>query len=210
MMKMKNTALTALLIFCATNIFGSPQGLENISIRANSKNSLLIQMTNVEQAEIEVTIKDERGITLHQESFKQDGLVQRSYNLNALPAGTYSLIVGSEKLLKVQSFSKEKGMVKLDAKNTQTIIHPTFRKHSQFVDLNMLCNWNERVSLSIHDSEGNLIYTEMVKPDGTLARRFNLSDLKKDSYSITVGIESDIINQEFNELIEWTPAVAAR
>jgi|GEM_PF-756840 len=210
MMKMKNTALTALLIFCVTNIVGSPQGLNDITISANSKNSLAIQMTNAKQAEIEVTIKDERGVTLHQESFKQDGLVQRSYNLNALPAGNYSLIVGSEKLLKIQSFTKVDGTIKLDTQDTQTIIEPTFRKHSQFVDLNMLCNWNERVSLSIHDSEGHLIYNEMVKPEGTLSRRFNLSDLEQDSYSITVGIESEMINQEFNKLIEWTPAVAAR
>jgi len=209
-MKMKNTALTALLIFCVTNIVGSPQGLNDITISANSKNSLAIQMTNAKQAEIEVTIKDERGVTLHQESFKQDGLVQRSYNLNALPAGNYSLIVGSEKLLKIQSFTKVDGTIKLDTQDTQTIIEPTFRKHSQFVDLNMLCNWNERVSLSIHDSEGHLIYNEMVKPEGTLSRRFNLSDLEQDSYSITVGIESEMINQEFNKLIEWTPAVAAR
>jgi hypothetical protein len=74
----------------------------------------------------------------------------------------------------------------------------------------MLCNWNEQVSVSIHDSEGHLIYSETVQPEGTLSRRFNLSDLKKDSYSITVGIENEMINQEFIELIEWTPALAAR
>jgi len=116
-------------------------------------------MTNEKNTEIEVTIKDEKGVTIHQESFKQSGLVQKQYNLKALPAGNYTIVVGSDKMLKVQSFTKVDGIIKLSAEEEQTIFQPTFRKHSQFIDLNMLCNWNEKVSLSIHDSEGRLIYT---------------------------------------------------
>jgi biopolymer transport protein ExbD len=209
-MKTKNNALVALLIFCATNSIAAPQGLKDISVRASSQNALALQMTNEKNTEIEVTIKDEQGVTIHQESFKQSGLVQKQYNLKALPSGNYTIVVGSDKMLKVQSFTKVDGVIKLSAEAEQTIFQPTFRKHSQFIDLNMLCNWNEKVSLSIHDSEGRLIYTEMVKPEGTLERRFNLSNLKEDSYSITVGIENQMVNQEFSELVEWTPTIAYR
>lgn len=209
-MKTKNNALAALLIFCATNSIAAPQGLKEISLRVSSQNALALQMTNEKNSEIEVTIKNEEGVTVHQESFKQSGLVQKQYNLKALPAGKYTIVVGFDKMLKVQSFTKVDGGIKLAEAAQHTIFQPTFRRHSQFIDLNMLCNWNEKVSLSIHDSEGRLIYTEMVKPEGTLERRFNLSNLKEDSYSITVGIENQMVNKEFSELIEWTPTVAYR
>jgi len=209
-MKIKITALTALLIFCVTNIVGRPQEINDLTVRANSKNSLAIEMTTEDEEEIEITINDEKGITLHQESFKQSGLVQRGYNLHALPAGNYTVVVGSKKVLKIQSFTKVDGAISVSSQSAETIIEPTFRRHSQFIDLNMLCNWNEKVSLSINDSEGRLIYTETVKPEGTLQRRFNLSELKKDSYSIRVGIEGKRVNKEFIELVEWTPALAAR
>ena len=209
-MKTKNNALAALLIFCATNSIATPQGLKDISVKASSQNALALQMTNEKNTEIEVTIKDEKGLTIHQESFKQSGLVQKQYNLKALPNGSYTMLVGSNKMLKVQSFTKVDGFIKLSAEAEQTIFQPTFRKHSQFIDLNMLCNWNEKVSLSIHDSEGRLIYTEMVKPEGTLERRFNLSNLREDSYSITIGIENQMVNQEFSEIVNWTPTVAYR
>ncbi len=209
-MKTKNNALAALLIFCATNSIAAPQGLKEISLRASSQNALALQMTNEKNSEIEVTIKNEEGVTVHQESFKQSGLVQKQYNLKALPAGKYTIVVGFDKMLKVQSFTKVDGVIKLAESAQHTIFQPTFRRYSQFIDLNMLCNWNEKVSLSIHDSEGRLIYSEMVKPEGTLERRFNLSNLKEDSYSITVGIENQMVNKEFSELIEWTPTVAYR
>jgi hypothetical protein len=74
----------------------------------------------------------------------------------------------------------------------------------------MLCNWDQEVSLTIHDSEGHLIYNETIQPVESLQRRFNLSMLKEDSYSITVGLKSPMINQEFMKLLNWAPAIAAR
>ena len=92
----------------------------------------------------------------------------------------------------------------------KTIVKPTFRQHAQYVDLNMLCNWNDEVVLQMTDSEGRILYTETIQVEGSaLQRRFNLSELAADSYSISVRLQNAPLNREFSELIKWSPKLAA-
>ena len=188
----------------------NPKDLSDLKIRSENRNSFVLELTNDSELDIKVTLKNKEGITIYSDNLEQPGLIQQRYSLRELPSGIYTLVVASENVLKIQSISKSEGRVEVNTEALQTVIQPTFHQHSHYLDLNMLCNWDQEVSLTIRDSEGHLIYDETVRPEESLQRRFNLSILKEGSYSITVGLSSPMVNQEFMKLIKWSPAIAPR
>ena len=209
-MRKTKTTFMAIAILCLMSMIGMSKNLSDLTIKTEGKSFFLLEFTNDSDLNVKVTLKNKDGVTIHNAILRQPGLIQKRYNLQKLPSGIYTLVVASEGVLKIQSFSKNEEGIDINAETLQTVIQPTFRQHSDFLDLNMLCNWDQEVSLTIHDSEGHLIYNETIQPVESLQRRFNLSMLKEDSYSITVGLKSPMINQEFMKLLNWAPAIAAR
>jgi hypothetical protein len=187
----------------------SAKDLSDLSIKSEGRSTFLLELTNDSELDIKATLKNNEGVTIHYVNLSQPGIIQQRYNLQDLPFGTYTLVVASESVLKIQSIFKNEQGIEVNTEALQTVIQPTYRQHSDFLDLNMLCNWNQEVSLTIRDSEGHLIYNEtIVQPEESLQRRFDLSMLKEDSYSITVGLSSAMVNQEFMKLLKWSPAIA--
>jgi hypothetical protein len=187
----------------------SAKDLSDLSIKSEGRSTFLLELTNDSELDIKATLKNNEGVTIHYDNLSQPGIIQQRYNLQDLPFGTYTLVVASESVLKIQSIFKNEQGIEVNTEALQTVIQPTYRQHSDFLDLNMLCNWNQEVSLTIRDSEGHLIYNEtIVQPEESLQRRFDLSMLKEDSYSITVGLSSAMVNQEFMKLFKWSPAIA--
>jgi hypothetical protein len=187
----------------------SAKDLSDLSIKSEGRSTFLLELTNDSELDIKATLKNNEGVTIHYDNLSQPGIIQQRYNLQDLPFGTYTLVVASESVLKIQSIFKNEQGIEVNTEALQTVIQPTYRQHSDFLDLNMLCNWNQEVSLTIRDSEGHLIYNEtIVQPEESLQRRFDLSMLKEDSYSITVGLSSAMVNQEFMKLLKWSPAIA--
>jgi hypothetical protein len=187
----------------------SAKDLSDLSIKSEGRSTFLLELTNDSELDIKATLKNNEGVTIHYDNLSQHGIIQQRYNLQDLPFGAYTLVVASEKVLKIQSIFKNERGIEVNTEALQTVIQPTFRQHSDYLDLNMLCNWDQEVSLTIRDSEGHLIYNEtIVQPEESLQRRFDLSMLKEDSYSITVGLNSAMVNQEFMKLLKWSPALA--
>lgn len=209
-MKKRNIALAGILILSLFGTQSTAQQSEKLTLNANQENSLSLKMTNHDTGKIEIMICDERGTPLYEESIIKQGAISRSFNLRQLPQGKYSLLIGKGRDLDIAAFSKENNKILLAENKMKTIVKPTFRQHAQYVDLNMLCNWNDEVVLQMTDSEGRILYTETIQVEGSaLQRRFNLSELAADSYSISVRLQNAPLNREFSELIKWSPKLAA-
>lgn len=200
----------AIAMFCLMSMIGMSKNLSDLTIKPQGRSSFLLELTNDSNSVIKLSLKNNEGVTIYSDILNQPGWIEQRYNLQELPFGVYTLVVASESVLKIQTISKNTQGIEVDAEALQTVIQPTFRQHSDYLDLNMLCNWDLEVSLTIHDSEGHLIYNETLLPEENLQRRFDLSMLKEDSYSITVGLNNPMVNQEFMKLLKWSPSIASR
>lgn len=201
-MNIKIKFLTVILCFCTLIIKAGDKSILTVKVAENS--SLVLQLSNVKEAQIQVTLKDLYGVTLHDETLMQHNLDLRKYNLQELPSGSFSLIVAYDDVIKIQPIKKENDVILIEEDKVQTIFRPTFRQHDTYVDLNMLCLSDKKLTIMIEDDKGQIIYSEVNQPKGTLEKRFNLSKLAEGSYSFSVRFSGHILNREFKEKFQWS------
>lgn len=208
-MKLKNKLFTLLLLLSFTSMTTSAKDVSVITIFSTDKNSFILRLSNTTAEQIQVTLKDNEGAILHEETIMQSGLKNRKYNLRNLPLGKYLLMVAYDDVIKVQPIKKENKILKIEAEEMQTIFQPTFTSHPEHIDLDMPCLTDAKVLLKIMDKDGNVIYKEKTQSNGRLKRRFDLSQLEEGDYIFYVKVIDTLINEGFSELIHWSPSLDA-
>lgn len=206
----KSKFLLTIAILCFTGMVAVAGNAPVFSVKVVDPNAFLLQLTDVEQAQIQITLRDANGATLHTETLKQNRVDQRKYDIKELPAGNYSLIVAYDAVIKIQPIKKGFDTLEIDAVDLQTVFQPVIRQNSAHLYLDMLClSEDVEISLAIKDAEGRVIYDEVVQPKGALQKRFNLSRLGKGTYTFTVGVVDTVLIKEFNKTIEWSPTISS-
>ncbi|MFT4666959.1 MAG: hypothetical protein ACI9XB_003927 [Gammaproteobacteria bacterium] len=204
---MKSKILITTVMLCFASMVSMAEDLSVFSVKVADKSSFVLKLTNIKQAKIQVTLKDEKGATLYNETLMQASLDQKKYDIGKLSSGNYTLVVAYDAVIKVQPIKKGK-VLEIEAEDLQTIFQPCIRQHSQYLDLDMLCLSDLKISLKITDVDGNVIYKELVQPKGSLQRRFNFSTLEYGLYSFTLIIEDPVLYKEFSETIVLSPVIA--
>jgi len=179
------------------------------SVKNAGTNGISLQLTNVIETQIQVSIKDLNGVTLYDDTLSKHKINHRKYDLRNLPIGSYSVIVTYDKMMKIQKIKKQHNSIKIEKDTVQTIFKPTFNEHSDYLDLNILSLSKQNIYLKIEDDEGRIIYTNQNQINGSYQKRFNLSQLQEGSYIFTVEFIKDNINKEFTKSINWVPSIAA-
>ena len=208
-MKIRSKVLIATAMLCLVSMITMANEQPIFSIEIASKNTIALQLANVNEPQVQVTLKDSYGVVLHDEILTESSVNHRKYDFQNLPVGSYVLMVAYDDVIKVQSINKGYKTLEIEADNLQTIFLPAFRQHSEYVDVNMLYFADMKVSVKMRDSEGHVIYNERIESKGTFKKRFNLSQLDAGTYTFTFEIDGAVINKEFKQSINWSPALVA-
>jgi len=208
-MKIKSKILIVTAMLCLVSMIAMANELPVFSVKIADKNSIIVQLTDVNQPQIQVTLKDAYGIILHDETLTESNVNHRRYDFRNLPTGSYTLMVTYDDVVKVQSINKGYKRLEIEANDLQTIFRPVFRQHSEFVDINMLYFADMNVFFKMRDSEGRVIYNERIKEKGTFKKRLNLSKLDGGFYTLSFEIDGVVINEKFKQYINWLPGIAA-
>jgi len=206
-MKIQIKFLVVTAILCFATVITKA---EKFSIKVAGNHSFILKLSDINTDQIVVRLDDSKGISVYEENLSMEKPIRRKYDLHELPEGTYHLFVIYNKITKVQTIEKTYEMLDISSDDQQTIFQPIFRQHEQFLDMDMLCLSEMNVSISIHDSQGNIIYDESSdKYHGSFAKRFNLSLLSGGSYSFTVSVQNGQVQKNFSEIVEWAPALSS-
>jgi len=106
-MKIKSKVLIATAMLCLVSMITMANEQPVFSVEIAGKNTIALQLTNVNEPEIQVTLKDSYGVILHDETLVQSNVNHRKYNFQNLPVGSYILMVAYDDVIKVQSIKKE-------------------------------------------------------------------------------------------------------
>lgn len=196
-------------VICFFSLMAIANEASVFSIKNVGSNSISLQVKNVIQPQIQMTLKDVHGVILHDETISKNKINSRKYDLRNLPKGTYSVIVSYDNLIKVQKIKKEFGRIDIDYDNVQTMFRPTFIENADYLDLNMLSLSKQNISLMIKDDKGHIIYNKRDQINGSFQKRFNLSELKEGNYTFMVEFVGSNINKEFKKILYWSPSITA-
>ena len=208
-MKIRCKVLIMSTMLCLASMVTMANESPVFSVKIADDNSIVVQLTDVNQPQIQVTLKDAYGVILHDELLTESNINHRKYNFRNLPVGNYTLIVAYDDVIKIQSINKAYKRLEIEASDLQTIFRPVFRQHSEFVDIGMLYFANMNTIFKMRDSEGRVIYSERIKDKGTFKKRLNLSKLEQGSYILTFEIDGVVVNEKFEQSINWSPGIAA-
>ena len=208
-MKIRSKALIISTILCLVSVVAMANELPVFSVKIADENSVMVQLTDVNESQIQVTLKDAYGVILHDEILTESTINHRKYNFRNLPVGSYKLMVAYDDVIKIQSIKKAYKRLEIEAYDLQTILRPSFRQHSEFVDVNMLYFADMNVVFKMRDSEGHVLYSERIKDKGSFKKRLNLSKLEQGCYTFTFEIDGVVISEKFEQSINWSPTLAA-
>jgi len=128
-MKIRSKVLIVTAMLCLTSMITMANEQPVFSVEIADKNTIALQLKNVNEPEIQVTLKDSYGVVLHDETLTESNANHRKYNFRNLPTGSYVLVVAYDDVIKVQSIKKEYKTLEIETDNLQTIYRPVFRQH---------------------------------------------------------------------------------
>jgi hypothetical protein len=152
------------------------------------KKKAIISVVNVPTASLSVIIKDVNGAILTRVSEKNSEYFSKVFDFTNLIDGGYSLEVNINNTTKKYDFFVEKNEIILKDKHTIES-SPYVGVSNNKLDISHINSEKKPVYLDLIDSNGNLVYNNFVSDDFTVLKRYNLSQLRKGSYTakVTVG-----------------------
>ncbi|NNE29173.1 MAG: hypothetical protein HKN16_06030 [Saprospiraceae bacterium] len=175
----------------------------SVSVKRTSEKAFSLQVSNAVNEEVQVSIIDGYGEIVYSHRFVDEKDISRTYNLTKLPEGDYSLNVEKPQSLWIQPLAIEAGMLQIQEQALKTVFKPTIRAHEDLVDFDLLCPVNSEVKIRIFDeSEEKPLYTETLETEGSLQKRFNLSQLEDGHYLMDVQINDGDQTFAFRKTIE--------
>lgn len=94
-----------------------------------------------------------------------------------------SLANGPESTFGKKAFEVEKNLIKVE-------LDPVFKKKGQKLFMNLLNLDQEKVTIKVIDSEGRVIFKEVIEGDVVVEKAFNFESAYEDNYTIVV-IDND-------------------
>jgi hypothetical protein len=135
---------------------------------------------------VKVSIIDDSGRTIFDETLnKIDGFL-RPYNFDGLPEGLYTVRVEDE-------YGKTVERVNYKAGRVEKLIHVQKLVNENKYMLSISSPKPEDVFIYFFDEKGNLVYNEIQSIDGAFAQVYNLQDMK--SFTIEVSDKFGVLKK---------------
>ena len=98
---------------------------------------------------------------------------------------------GPERAFGKKSFEVEKNLINVD-------LDPVFKRKGQKLLVNLLNLDQEKVAIKVFDSQGRLIFKEVIKNDIVIEKAFNFEQAYADDYTVVI-VDND---KTFEEKVE--------
>jgi hypothetical protein len=135
---------------------------------------------------VKVSIIDEKGHTIFNETMKKmDGFL-RPYNFDGLPEGQYTVKVEDENGKTVEKLNYKAGRV-------EKLIHVQKLPNENKYMLSISSPKPEDVFIYFFDEKDNLVYNEIQSINGAFAQVYNLQDMK--SFTIEVSDKFGVLKK---------------
>lgn len=188
---MKTLAILLFSLFTTFSSFASV--VEPLATTVEGK-TVTVYFNHDKTEEISVRIEDRFGFLLHSEKVQSKNRKSRSYNLEQLPAGVYTLKIDSDQKIVTKK-------IKID-RNSSTLLNEeiSYKPSSFFKNDRWMVNvlsLGEQVDIRILDEAYDEVYAEKVKNENVVAKSYDLSKLEYGVYTLSLTID----NKSYNKVI---------
>ena len=187
----------ALVVFFTAFTMRANDGNFSVSVKSGKVISFAIN----EAKNVHVSIFNIDGGEVFNETLKsKDGKITRTYDLTALPAGTYFLETETATKVSRHEIAINGTTATVANSTVADVYKPVVFTKDGIVTVSILNNEKTPVEIKMYDDNNNEVYSETVRGEQTLAKRFNIKSTTAKNFTLVTKYN----NKTFVE------AVAAR
>ena len=184
---------------------GMAKGGTDFKAEVSDENTFVLKLQNPGEQKIRVSFMDLDGVTLHEEMYSRSR-VDRKYDLQNLPQGSYVLVIKDSDRILMQPITKTENVLLIDGDSIQTILPPQIDYSARCLNVKMDFPRDTHVYVQIEDNFGHILYGGGLNSEQKLESRFDLKQLESGDYHFSVFIEGNLFDHEYTENIRLVEA----
>jgi hypothetical protein len=149
---------------------------------ASTTQSVIVNLGDVQNEEIKISLVDEDQKTLMTETVKNANGFVKKYNMSRLEDGSYKMIITKKTVRTVQPFTIEKGEVKMSGMDKKEKFLPALSFNNGKLDVNVLLTNYSNIIVKLFDNEGREVMTDNHYAEFKLNQRYDLAKLPAGVY----------------------------
>ena len=163
----------ALVVFFSTIAM---RANDDFSVRVKSGAGKQISFTINDTKNVHISIFSKDGVEVFDENIKsKDGKISRSYDLNALPNGTYYLETETKTRVDRREITLSGTTATVSEKTLTETYKPVMFSKDGLVTVSILNSDKTPVEIKMFDENNNELYSETVTGEQSLAKRFDIN-----------------------------------
>lgn len=197
-MKKLMTYLTLVVILSISNVVSAEVTVTATAVGKKVKLAFHESSQNYTQQQLfssgsqRVILKDKSGFTLFQESISTMNTPYKHYNLKKLPPGEYVFSIQDRLKVTLKPFTIVGENIELQKE--VRVFKPTTSIKEKMITYSLLA-FSEDALIRVTNASGKELYTEVIKNEDSVGKRFDFSQASQGIYTITTVIQ----NQTFRE-----------
>lgn len=187
----KSILVVALFIATFANASSGKTGVTLTVVEAK-----LVQLQTVNyKGQVEVTVKDVFGVTLHNETLMGTE-ISKKYDFGSLPLGNYNVEIETETKIESVDFQVTSSQVEL-IKTNEVYFKPIVNVVDDLVSISKLSMTGGMMEVSIYNNEDELIYYQKVSNGPNLGVRLSFEILGAGNYRARMFSGGRLFTEDF-------------
>ena len=146
---------------------------------------------------IDLSIFDADGKMIHTEMVDSQKNINRTYDLKALPEGTYFLEAESDTKISRYEISVVGATAKLSVNPVSEIYKPTFANKKGLIQVSLLNLDKSPVNIKVYDKANNEVYDSDVLLDQDVKKVFNINQMNDEEYTFVMTYKDKSYSKTF-------------
>ncbi len=146
---------------------------------------------------VALTIYDANDKLINSEELNSKGIINRTYDLNALPEGTYFLEAESEFKVARYEISVDGTIASLADSPVSVVYKPVFVNKNGLISLSILNLDKSPVEIKIYDADNTEVYKSAVLTDQNVSKFFNINETELKNYTFVMSYDDKVFTESF-------------
>jgi hypothetical protein len=194
---MKKISKFGLMLGVTLLTMNSYAGILDFTLGVKKEQGKMVTFVLDKMNKIDLSIYDADGKMIHSEKVDSQKIINRTYDLKALPEGTYFLEAESDTKISRYEITVVGTTAKLSANPISEIYKPTFVNKKGLILVSFLNLDKSPVNIKIYDKANNEVYDSDVLMDQDVKKVFNINQIEDEQYTFVMTYKDKSYSKTF-------------
>jgi hypothetical protein len=147
---------------------------------------------------VELSIVDSDNKLIHSENINSKGSVNRTYDLNALPEGSYFLVAESDTKISKYEISVIGQTAILASNAFKETYKPMLVNKNGLVSLSIFNVYQDPVSIKIYNAADEVVYISSLIEEQHISKYFDIKNLANEEYSFVMSYSDKVFVEKIS------------